>query len=78
MMGLPKNVRGQCNARLEIGDDYGENCCTMRCQLKPKHKGPHQETWDPDGDPSQIATVTWGKRLFEGKPHKLHPTRGCK
>ena len=78
MMGPPKKVRGQCNARLEIGDDYGENCCTMLCQLEPKHKGPHQETWDLDGDPNQIATVTWGKRSVKGKLHKLHPTRGCK
>ena len=50
--GPPKDVDGECNATLCIGDDYGDNCATMRCQLKPGHDGLHKET-------NNRFTVTW-------------------
>jgi len=46
MFGPPKDVEGECNARLHVGDDYGDNHATMRCQLKPGHKGMHKEEYD--------------------------------
>ena len=54
--GPPEDVDGQCNARLEIGDDYGDNCATMRCQLAPGHEGPHREEFERGGKP---VVVTW-------------------
>ena len=45
MFGPPSDVPGKCNARLYIGDDYGDNSSTMRCQLPPDHEGKHYETW---------------------------------
>lgn len=32
-----------CQAELHIGDDYGDNHATMRCQLDEGHEGPHVE-----------------------------------
>lgn len=37
---------GKCNAVLSIGDDYGDNSATMKCQLDPGHDGPHVEDWE--------------------------------
>jgi hypothetical protein len=56
MYGPPKNVEGECNARLSIGDDYGDNSCTMRCSLAPGHPGPHTEVW---GGAERRSCVTW-------------------
>lgn len=58
MYGPPKDVEGECNARLEIGDDYGDNSCTMRCSLKPGHEGLHKEEFNCYG---QHVIVTWDK-----------------
>jgi hypothetical protein len=44
MFGEPKDVNGECNARLYLGDDYGDNTCTIRCTLTLGHGGPHRET----------------------------------
>jgi len=56
MFGPPKDIDGECNARLRIADDYGDNCATMRCQLEPGHDGLHREIFQrPDGP----VTVTW-------------------
>ena len=46
MYGPPDDVEGECNAHLYIGDDYGDNHATMRCQLPKGHKGRHQEKYD--------------------------------
>ena len=56
MYGTPSDVEGECNAHLRIGDDYGDNCATMRCQLEPGHNGPHQEVFQRSAGP---VTVTW-------------------
>jgi len=62
MNGPQKDVEGECNARLSIGDDYGDNSATMRCQLKPGHDGPHMERYNAAyGDDVNIVTVTWEK-----------------
>lgn len=44
MYGAPKDVEGKCNARLELGDDYGDNSCTFLCELNPDHQGRHKES----------------------------------
>lgn len=55
--GEPEDVEDQCNAHLYIGDNFGDNHATMRCQLPPGHAGPHKEVfrygkarieWDTD------------------------------
>lgn len=52
--GKPEDVEGQCNAWLEIGDDYGDNEATMRCQREAGHEGPHREVFR-----NGSATVEW-------------------
>lgn len=32
-----------CNAKLVLGDDFGDNDCTFKCSLSRKHLGPHME-----------------------------------
>ena len=56
MFGPPKDVIGECNAHLYIGDDYGDNGATMRCQLPQGHKGAHKEIFE-DRDVQVIWTV---------------------
>jgi len=56
MYGLPELVEGECNAILEIADDYGDNSATIRCQLEPEHEGPHKEVFQRDGMP---VVITW-------------------
>jgi hypothetical protein len=53
--GPPEDVEGECNARLLIGDDYGDNVCTLRCRLAPGHEGPHKEEFKSRGP----VIVTW-------------------
>lgn len=43
MYGAPDDVPGECNARLHLGDNFGDGTCTCRCTLEPDHDGPHQE-----------------------------------
>lgn len=57
-MGEPEDVEGNCNARLFIGDNYGDNHATMRCQLKPGHDGQHCETYH-QGWRGGTVTVCW-------------------
>jgi len=52
MNGRPEDVVGECNAHLYIGDDYGDNEATMRCQLPLEHEGNHQEKF-------MDVVVTW-------------------
>ena len=54
MYGEPKDVEGECNARLYIGDDFGDNTATMRCSMSPGHPLPHREC-------CSRFTVTWNK-----------------
>ena len=46
MFGPPKDVEGECNARLYLADDWGDNGCTMRCSLPTGHDGEHQESFE--------------------------------
>lgn len=56
MDGEPKDVDGECNARLFIGDNFGDGTATMRCQLMSGHAGLHQEQFQRTGGP---VTITW-------------------
>jgi hypothetical protein len=65
--GEPLDVTGHCNAWLHIGDNFGDNHATMRCQLPPGHEGPHKEEWNGQvsGD---TRCVTWtGNDKKEGE-----------
>lgn len=55
-MGEPKDQPEECNARLYIGDNYGDNHATMRCQRAPGHPGLHREEYS-SGD--QEVAVEW-------------------
>lgn len=45
LFGEPSDVVGECNARLYIGDNFGDNQATMRCQRQPRHDGKHREVY---------------------------------
>lgn len=45
MGGVTHDVDNECNARLRIADDYGDNHATMRCTLAPGHEGKHREVY---------------------------------
>lgn len=56
MFGEPSDVDSECNARLFIGDNYGDGTATMRCQLAHGHAGLHQEQFERKGG---TVTITW-------------------
>lgn len=58
MHGPPQDVDGACNAWLLLGDDYGDNTTTIRCDLPSNHEGDHLETLVREG---QTARFTWVK-----------------
>ncbi len=58
MFGPPEDVAGECNVRLEIGDDYGDNSATMRCQRESGHEGRHREEYEHDGAGKKVI-VEW-------------------
>jgi hypothetical protein len=61
--GEPNDVAGECNARTYIGDNFGDNHGTMRCQLPKGHEGKHEETFKSDYPPDTLGahevTVSW-------------------
>ena len=57
MFGEPRDKEGECNARLFIGDNYGDNSTTIRCQLAPNHTGLHQEQYE--SQKGGLVTITW-------------------
>jgi len=56
MFGKPEDTEGECNAHLYLGDDYGDNETTIRCQLPKGHEGTHCE-WFYRGDGK--VTIAW-------------------
>ncbi len=52
----PQDVSGECNAKLYLGDDFGDNVCTVRCQLPIEHSSPHKEEFQRSDKP---VTITW-------------------
>lgn len=69
MYGMPKDVEGQCNAHLYIGDDFGDNKATMRCELIKGHSGNHKEVFR-DGK----AVIEWeiNERIDETSQEKVY------
>lgn len=60
MFGPPKDVEGECNCRFEVGDDFGDNSTTFRCQLPPGHDGPHVEKFTYSAKQERhLAVITW-------------------
>lgn len=62
MFNQSKDVPGQCNARLYIADDYGDNRCTMRCMLPKGHEGRHREEYDAFGDNHVVVEWDYDER----------------
>ena len=46
----------KCGACLFLGDDYGDNTCTIKCGLEPEHIGLHQKVFVRK---DQHVTITW-------------------
>ena len=44
----------KCKARLVLGDDYGDNSVTFRCQMMNGHSGAHVEEFNH-------VTMLWTK-----------------
>ena len=60
MLGPPKDVEGECSARLICGDDYGDNSTTFRCKLEPGHKEQHKEEFERTvGGKTGKVCITW-------------------
>lgn len=57
--GEPEDVDDECNARLFVGDNFGDNHATFRCSLAPQHVGPHCEVHN--SREAGVVTVTWEK-----------------
>jgi len=56
-----KPLRHLCRATLVLGDDYGDNSATFRCDLPLGHEGNHVETFHREsrtGEKTPV-TVTW-------------------
>lgn len=65
MNGPPKDIEGWCNAWLLLGDDYGDNVATIRCQRPPNHASAHQSIFQrgedsglPKADDQRVC-ITW-------------------
>ena len=56
MFGPPEKIEGNCNARLYLSDDYGDNSCTVQCNLPQGHVGEHCESFLRGDKPVKI---TW-------------------
>ena len=56
MFGEPADIDGECNARLFIADNYGDNSASIRCQLALHHEGLHREQFERKGG---LVTITW-------------------
>ena len=65
MFGPPEDVEGNCNARVRIADDYGDNHATLLCQLEPGHDGRHREEFKRSKESGGKIVVTW--ECDEGK-----------
>ena len=55
---MPKDVEGECNARLFLADDHGDNGTTFRCQRRPGHAHGHRERFPQPGGNGTV-TVFW-------------------
>jgi len=55
-MSKPEKVAGRCNARLYIGDDFGDSSATIQCKQLPNHEGCHTEQFERDHG---FVTITW-------------------
>lgn len=54
--GEPKDVPSRCNARLHLGDNFGDNHTTCLCGHPAGHMGRHEELSDPGG---HRVVITW-------------------
>lgn len=79
MFGPASDVKGQCNARLFLGDDFGDNTCTCQCGLEPIHDGPHREVTNRDYEGGAgIVIITWNHdERFKCEKHGPQPKDYC-
>ena len=67
----PEDVEGECNARLFIADDFGDNTCTMRCSLPAGHEGYHQEAFERDNGNKVVTSWTVNEAGTEDDPNHI-------
>lgn len=56
-----------CFAELHLADDYGDNQCTVHCQLPIGHDLPHCERFMRGGLPVVITWHTDDRKYDQGK-----------
>ncbi len=60
MSDSTKDIESECNARLYLADDYGDNPCTFRCRLSPGHLGEHTVIFATKNDSIPYrAMISW-------------------
>lgn len=79
MFGPPEDHPDKCNARLFLGDDWGDNRCTMKCQLPVGHGGRHREKFDrgEDGSPAPVEVLWLKDERFVCEHHGVQPDDRC-
>lgn len=55
-----KQAVKQCNRVMSMGDDYGDNETTIRCQLPIGHDGHHQESYESERYGTVVITFRKG------------------
>lgn len=68
MYGEPKDVPSECNARLRISDNFGDNHATMRCQRTPGHEGKHREVFKSRASGEVVVEWERDDRIARGEP----------
>jgi len=72
---MSTDVEGECNARLFISDDYGDNCRTLRCPHEPGHPGDHVVKITGFNG---TATILWTTdERFVCERHGIQPGEYC-
>ncbi len=80
--GEPEDVPCKCNAHCYIGDNFGDNHATMRCEREAGHSGEHREVFS-----NRVVRVFWdvderryhkdcGKGTSDAGPE--HPDCACR
>jgi hypothetical protein len=72
-----RDVPGQCNAHFEVGDDHGDNLCTMRCGRVVGHGGDHIDRWTYTGADDQAHEAEFRWAVAQKPWDAPSPCEGC-
>jgi hypothetical protein len=57
----PRVDKGICLSNLSIGDDWGDNSCTMKCQLEKEHSNDELHREEYESQENGKVIVQWEK-----------------